>query len=77
MAEFTSLEAAFAYHTECNLATLARVRNLSRSSKWEIQRQQNICDSMVQCCRDFAIDAHRTQPRLRIALQVTSKAEST
>jgi len=74
MAEFTSIEAAFAYHTECNLATLERLRSLKRSSKWERQRQQNICDSMVAACRDFGIPPGRTLPRLTKMLTSTSTA---
>lgn len=67
-----SLQVAFAYHTECNLATLERLHSLKRTSKWERQRQKNICDSMVQACRDFGVTASRTLPRLTKALSVTS-----
>jgi hypothetical protein len=74
MSEFTSLAAAFAYHTECNLATLERLRSLKRSSKWERQRQQNICDSMVAACRDFRVAGGRTLPRLTKMLTCTSGA---
>lgn len=70
MSNFFSVEGAFAYFTECNLATLEKLRSLSRPSKSEIQRQQNICNEMVGVCRDFGIEPNRTNVRLNEALQV-------
>lgn len=72
MSEFLSLNTAFAYFTECNLATAERLQTLSRSSKWERQRQTNIITSMVQVCRDFNIAPMRNTPRLAKALTATS-----
>lgn len=69
MSEFFSVYGAFAYFTECNLATLERLQTLTRSSKSERQRQKNICDSMVRVCRDFGIEPNRTNLRLSQALQ--------
>lgn len=73
--EFVSVGAAFAYFTECNLATLERLQTLARTSKWERQRQKNICDSMVKTCIDYKIEPGRTLPRLTKALQATSRGD--
>lgn len=75
MAEFYTIEDALAYFTECNLATLDHLHSIKRSSKSERQRQSNICDSMVRACRDFGIDARRTQSRLSERLSSTSTPE--
>jgi hypothetical protein len=75
VAEFSKVEQALVYYTECNLATLERLQALTRTSKWERQRQKNICDGMVQCCRDFGLTAGRHQPRLDKLLRSTSIPE--
>jgi hypothetical protein len=67
--EFFSIYGAFAYFTECNLATLERLHTLARSSKSERQRQQNICDGMVDACRSFNVEPNRVHVRLAKALQ--------
>lgn len=68
MITFFTVEGAFAYFTECNLATLEKLQTLTRSSKTERQRQKNICDEMVGVCRDFGIQPDRTNLRLSKAL---------
>ena len=75
MSQFFSVEGAFAYFTECNLATLERLHRLTRSSKSERQRQQNICNEMVGVCRDFGLEPNRTHVRLAKALQVQHSPE--
>lgn len=69
MSSFFSVEGAFAYFTECNLATLERLRSLSRTPKSELQRQLNICNEMIAVCRDFGIEPNRTNVRLNEALR--------
>lgn len=68
MSEFFSLEGAFAYYTESNLATLEYLLALASSSKSARQRQIDICNGMVRVCRDFGIEPNRTNVRLSKAL---------
>ena len=45
------LEDAYAYATECNLATLSELNDIKSSSKSRIGRQVRICAQMLEVCR--------------------------
>jgi hypothetical protein len=45
------LEDAYAYATECNLATLSELHDIKSSSKSRIGRQTRICAQMLEVCR--------------------------
>jgi len=77
MSEFFSIEGAFAYYTESNLATLEYLQALASSSKSARQRQKDICDGMVRVCRDFGIEPNRTNIRLSKALLQLQEQRST
>lgn len=42
-----TIEGRFCYYAECNFATLESLKMRKSSSKYEIKRQQSICDGMV------------------------------
>lgn len=43
--------------TEWNLATLERMKMRKATTKYDLARQQKICDDMVAQCRDLRIGA--------------------
>jgi hypothetical protein len=64
----TTIEAAFAYYTECNLATLSGLLGKKSSGRLEKERQQSICDGMVYHCKAHGIDP-KGMPRLMGLMQ--------
>lgn len=64
---------AMAWLTECNLATLTEMRERSRTPKYSITRQENICRYAVELCRELEIPPvglrGRETPRLARALK--------
>lgn len=50
MRTFAKLADNYAHATECNLATLAMLLDVKRSSKHSIERQQSICLTMLRVC---------------------------
>lgn len=59
------LKQAFAYYTECQLATLEDLKARKRFPKCEIERHQSIADGMVRVCQEHAIiPAGQGHPRL-------------
>jgi len=45
-----TLDEAFVYATDVNLATLADLLMIKKTSKSKVQRQRNICLSMLKIC---------------------------
>lgn len=43
--------------TEMHLATLESLRMIKRTSKYELKRQQSICDTLVEQCIDLDVPA--------------------
>lgn len=50
-----SLETAFLYSTECNLATISHLAMLRNKSKHEYKRQISIAQKMIDCIQTFKI----------------------
>jgi hypothetical protein len=69
--ELRWLSERFGYYTECELATLERLRDLKSASKYELNRHENLAKGMVQICRQLK-KPHVTSPgtpRLRELLK--------
>lgn len=49
------LATVLAWATECNLATLDRLEERKSSSKFDLHRQKDICDRMVEHCFDLGV----------------------
>lgn len=56
-----SIEDAFAYITDCNLATVSSMAMLKSRSKSEYQRQVSIAQFMVNWGKDFNVDLSSTR----------------
>jgi hypothetical protein len=56
-----TIQEAFAYYTECQLATVEKLRSVKKTAQSELRRQQNIADGMVAYCRSWVTvaDAER------------------
>lgn len=71
----TSLEEAFAYFTECQLATVEHLMCIKRTSKSELRRHQDIARDMVIVCRRFDLGHDTVQTgnlsRLKRALEAS------
>lgn len=53
MKTLSHLESKFLYYTEVQLATLERLLN-KRSAKFDINRQQHICNGMMETVHEIA-----------------------
>jgi hypothetical protein len=62
------LSSKFAYFTECNLATLEGMRLRKSTSRYDLSRQQNICNDMVSVCKELNADCKHL-PRLKELLK--------
>lgn len=51
--ELRWLSDRFGYYTECELATVERLRGLKSASKYERNRHENIAKQMVHICRQL------------------------
>lgn len=51
-----TLESKFIYYTECQLATLEALKLKKRTPKCDLQRQQNICDGMMEIVRELTTE---------------------
>lgn len=49
------LATVLAWLTECQLATLEGMQLVKRTSKYELARQQSICDKAVAHCKDLGV----------------------
>jgi hypothetical protein len=58
MRTFPKLADSYAYATECNLATLSMLVGIKRSSKHAIERQQNICLTMLRVCHQHEAEIY-------------------
>jgi hypothetical protein len=75
-----SLEEAFAYATEVNLATLEELLMVKKSSKSKVRRQRGICLGMLEICAsslvtggkiDWGHEFHPNFPRVSKILSAT------
>jgi hypothetical protein len=51
MRYYPKIECAFAYYTECALATVEGLEMRARTPKHELKRAKSIADGMVEQCR--------------------------
>jgi hypothetical protein len=73
---FTTLEEAFAFYTECALATAEGLEMRKTAAKHEKQRARGIADNMVDVCRRHGVKCpgrFDRLPRLREAMGGTDK----
>ena len=56
-----TLENAFVYITDCNLATVTYLTLLKRKTKSEYERQINIAQTMVDCIQKFELNPGTTR----------------
>ena len=70
-----TLEEAFAYYTECQLATAEGLEMKKSSPKGEVTRQRGIADEMVAVCRSAGLKpvmrSGKQTPRLARLLTVS------
>jgi hypothetical protein len=72
---FNSLEDAFLYFTECQLAMLEHYTSTKRTPKFQVTRQRSIAQAMIWDCRRRGINppaspyAYPRVPRLREILK--------
>lgn len=77
-----SLEDAFAYATEVNLATLEELLMIKKSSKSKVRRQRGICIGMLEICASSLVTGgkidwgHELHPNFPRVSKILNPAES-